>query len=75
MEGVSTAEVLDNERPRAVMLTKLLCCSQDQERVSVEVDSSGMRKMQPGDTLVLKDTTIQNGGYHIAGTVLLFFKE
>ena len=41
----------------------------------LEVDNRGMRKLEPGDTIVWKDQCTANDDVHIAGTVELFFKE
>ncbi len=73
--GLGIAESLDQTRPKALLWVGMKSSDQNGDVLEFVLDSSGMRKLQEGDTIVLKDVTVQANGYHIAGTVTLFFKE
>lgn len=75
METLGIAENLDNARPKQLLWTAMKATHTDEKHIEFEYDGSGMRKLMPGDTIVLKDRTIQNNGYHIAGTVTLMCKQ
>lgn len=72
----SVSESLDND----VVKEQIWDISQGQfgtalEVIETHVDLKSMRKMDPGDTLVLKDTCSVAAGAHVYGQITLFFKE
>lgn len=74
--GTSTkVESLDNARPMQQIWGALVGSGNLEETVHVQVDLSSMRKMQKGDQIVFRDSTVQENGYHISGRITLFFKE
>ena len=77
VQGLSITEQLDQERPRATMWQHMESgnvAAGNMAAVGVFFDGKGMRKLQKGDTIVLKDTTVANGDWHVSGKVTLFFK-
>jgi len=75
VQGIGTVELLDAPKQIQTIAQVIKASDQLGDRIEVNMDISAMRKLKVDDEIVLKDMTIQNGGYHIGGLITLFFKE
>ena len=78
VQGLSITETLDNERAKAMMWQHMMTgnpgVAHPVQATEVFADMRGMRKLQKGDTIVLKDKTVVDDDWHVTGAITLFFK-
>ncbi len=75
VQGLVIAETLDDARGPSTLWNECHGAFIQGERCEIRIDSSAMRKLREGDTIVLKDKCDVNDDWLVNGSIMLFFKE
>ena len=74
METIDTVMTLDTPMSKVQLLKYYGGGGPQYEVERVLIDSKGMRKLEPGDQIVLRTISTQANGNWIVGVITLFFK-